>query len=509
MPAVLMTALACLCLAPTARTVVGPYYAVHAQPFALGQGGPVAFSPSGRLLATVAGSLADPGYVAVRSVARDGALRRLPAERAVRLPDSEEVVFSPSGRFLAVSASQAGQVFVFSVQPDGGLAAVPGSPFWTGHGSSGPGSTPVALAYSANGKFLATVDTDAAVVSMFSVAANGSLKRVPGSPFRAGGEASWVTFSPNSRFLATANGASNSISVMSVAGNGALSRVAVRRIGGSVFNGDPYPSNPDQVAFSPSGGLLVSENTNSIAVFSVAANGGISQVRGSPYPGAFETGGLAFDATGEKLIQSALGGPLSVWAINANGQLGKPVSYATIVSPYAIAVSSQGFIAAADDVNQIEMLSDVPPTAAELRTALKRAIVVNANQRGRWTLLANGGYNIPTEFPELVDADQLAATGGLGPGVLTIDWSIERRTPKGVASRVLIAQGTAHFTFQDLDAPGVSLTAKGRQILTQDHTLSVTATGRFTPAGGRALTATTSFTLPHCENSECRRLVGH
>jgi WD40 repeat protein len=500
---------ALLILAPSALGSVGPYYVVAARPFALGRGGPVAFSPSGRLLATVAGSLAIPGSVAVRAVGSDGRLSKLPAGSVVRLPGSDQVVFSPSGTFMAVVASQSGRVFVFSVGRKGRLVAVPGSPFWTGRGPSGPGSTPLSVAYSPNGRFLATADANVGVVSMFSVARNGSLRRVPGSPFKAGGYSSWVTFSPNSRLVATANGFSNSISVLSVAADGALSRVAVRKIPGGIFDGSYNPSSPDQVAFSPSGGLLVSESADLISVFSVASTGSISQVPGSPYPGALETGGIAFDPSGNELIQDALEGPLTAWTVAPSGQLGAPVSYATIVPAYAIAVSSQGFIAAADDVNEIEMLTENAPTISELQSALTRAIAVTDNQRGRWTLLANGGYNIGAEFPEVVDMGQVDATGGLGPGTLAIEWYVDRGSAGGKTSRVLIAQGKARFTFQNLNFNGIPLTPRGRRILEQDKTLSVTATGRFTPFGGHALTASISFTLPHCQNSECRRLVGH
>ena len=503
-----IAALACLILVPTALAAPGPYYPVAARPFGLGEGGLVAFSPSGRMLATVTDGTI-PAWVAVRSVGPDGRLSKLGAGSVVRLPWADQPVFSPSGRFLAVTASQVGRVFVFSVGRDGRLAAVRGSPFWTGHGGSGPGSTPLSVAFSPNSRFLATVDANAAVVSMFSVAANGSLRRVPGSPFKAGGDASWVTFSPNSRLLATANGFSNSISVMSVAGNGALRRVAVRTIPGSIFAGSYNPSNPDQVAFSPAGGLLVSANASSISVFSVASSGSISRVRGSPFPGPLDTGGIAFDAAGDELIEDALEGPLTAWIVAPNGVLSHPLTYATIVAAYAIAVGSQGFIAAADDGNEIEMLSDVPPSAPQLKSALTRAIAVTNAQKNRWKLLANGGYNIPGEFPEVVDTEQVDATGGLGPGTLNIGWYINRSSARGKTARVMIAQGTARFTFQNLTFNGIPLTAQGRRILRQDTTLFVTAKGTFTPTGGHAITASISFKLPRCPDSECRRLVAY
>jgi hypothetical protein len=221
-----------------------------------------------------------------------------------------------------------------------------------------------------------------------------------------------------------------------------------------------------------------------------------------------ETAGIAFDSAGDELMQAAAEGQLTAWRVTSDGRLRQPVQYASIVPEYAIAVSSQGFIAAADDRHEIEILTDVPAKTAELKSALRRAIAVEREQQGRWRLLANGGYNVEGELPD-IDAEQLAATGGLGPGALTIGWYINRRSAGGKTTRVMIARGAAQFTFQNLTFNGIPLTPQGRRILEKDEPLSVIARGVFTPANGHAITASTSFTLPPCRDNECRRLVGH
>jgi WD40 repeat protein len=481
--------------------IPGPYYAAGAQPFELGHGGAVAFNPSGTLLATATSGLAAAGPGSILSVGRDGRLSPLPRGSA-QLPGSNSITFSPSGQLLAVATDS--RVYVFSVSGNR-LTAVPGSPF------AASGSTPVieSVAFSPDSRYLAAADANTGTVVMFAVAANGSLHQVAGSPFSVGGEAQWVTFSPSGRLLATANGESNSISVMSVGDDGTLKPAAVQPVASGNFNGSEYGSDPSQVLFSPSGGLLVSQNTASISVFSVAADGSLSQAPGSPRATTLETAGIAFDPAGDEMIQGELGEGIDTWRVGADGRLSQAPSYATVVRTYALAFSSTGLIASADATTKgIEILTTTPPTVAQRRQALQRAVAVSGGpQTGRWHLLANGGYNTGQEFPEDVNALQRDATGGLGPGTLRITWSVRQRS-HGRTKTIVLAQAITHFTFQNLSFHGVPLTKAGRRLLKQDRKLTATATGTFTPQGGRPITDTTRrFVLPACRNAECRDLV--
>ena len=110
------------------------------------------------------------------------------------------------------------------------------------------------MSFSSNGKLLATANFNDSTVSMFSVAANGALTQVTGSPFALGATPDALAFSPTSGLLAIANKSSATVSMFSVSAGGTLSQVA-----GSPFTIDatigPLP-NPTSVAFSPSGGLL-------------------------------------------------------------------------------------------------------------------------------------------------------------------------------------------------------------------------------------------------------------
>jgi 6-phosphogluconolactonase (cycloisomerase 2 family) len=69
------------------------------------------------------------------------------------------------------------------------------------------------VAFSPGGGLLATGDAQDNNVSVFSVAADGALSAVEGSPFATGVCACWVAFGPVDGLLASANYNSGNVSV--------------------------------------------------------------------------------------------------------------------------------------------------------------------------------------------------------------------------------------------------------------------------------------------------------
>lgn len=125
-----------------------------------------------------------------------------------------------------------------------------------------------AAAFSPGSGLLAVTDLlspvlDARRVSVFSVASDGALAPVSGSPF-ATGVPGVGGVSPSGGRLATANSGDNTVSVFSVASDGALTQVT----GSPVTTGN----GPSSVAFSPSGGLLAIAGNEATATAFVSAH---------------------------------------------------------------------------------------------------------------------------------------------------------------------------------------------------------------------------------------------
>jgi 6-phosphogluconolactonase len=332
---------------------------VPGSPFTTTRGSPasVAFSPSGGLLAT---ANAFGNTVSVFSVGSGGALTQVPGSPFATGSDPVSVAFSPSGGLLATANEGANTVSLFSVGWGGALTQASG--FFTG-------SKPVSVAFSpaaagAHGAvLLATAYAVDNSVSVFSVDANGEVAQVPGSPFATGSDPVSVAFSPGGGLLATANG-DGTVSVFSVDSGGALTPVS----GSPVAIG----SDPVSVAFSPAGGLLATANAfgDTVSVFSVDARGALTPVSGSPFATGSVPFSVAFSPGGGLLATASRGASsMSVFAVGAGGAL-TPVSgspFATGSDPISVAFSPGGGLLAtangggSDDT--VSVFSIGPPSA--------------------------------------------------------------------------------------------------------------------------------------------------
>jgi 6-phosphogluconolactonase (cycloisomerase 2 family) len=184
----------------------------------------VAFSPSGRLLATAN----QGGSASVFSVSSDGTLAQVPGSPFATGSGPASVAFSPSGGLLATANPGDSTMSVFSVTSGGALTPVAGSPFAAenGAGPTGPpfaGPNPGSVAFSLSGGLLATNNNSYdSTVSLFSVNSDGTLTPVAGSPFATieDSHPSSVAFSP-SGLLAVANSYDHSVSMFSISNSDA------------------------------------------------------------------------------------------------------------------------------------------------------------------------------------------------------------------------------------------------------------------------------------------------
>lgn len=197
----------------------------------------LAITPQGNFLYT-----ANPtqGTVAGFAIGSDGGLTPVPGSPFAvgtmgTMPSF--VVAHPAGNFLYVADPAHNAVLGFAIQSNGAISAISGSPFAAGSGT-------VALSITPQGSFLYAANAGDNTVSAFIVdPGSGKLAPVSGSPFSTGGSGPGFVLATGS-FVYVADQISNDVAAFSIGSNGTLGKV---------------PGSPFAVAVSPSWLIAVSE----------------------------------------------------------------------------------------------------------------------------------------------------------------------------------------------------------------------------------------------------------
>ena len=199
------------------------------------------------------------------------------------IPDGTKV--SPNGSFVAVAEPDLNQIEMLSIASDGSLTSIGGFPGGGGNNLAGVDINCAGdLLYGGEANGVGTI------VDGYSIASNGDLTPVAGSPFvlpGVGRNSNVVLLGAKpgskpvktSKILYVSNQVSNTITVFSVSSKGALSLV----------KGSPFPISstllPSGMDTSPDGSLLyVANSFNAVNVFSVSSKGVPTEVAGSPFP---------------------------------------------------------------------------------------------------------------------------------------------------------------------------------------------------------------------------------
>ena len=193
------------------------------------------------------------------------------------------VLISPDGHRLVGTrvGPSAGPSYLdgFRIGPDGRLTAAAGSPFAAQRiGPFGSAFSPT----NDNQLFVSNAHdgANAGSVSVYLVAADGSLTAITGSPFADNQTAPcWVAISPDGNALFAVNTAVPSISRYSVASNGSLTLVAP-----AVPFASPTGLRPFDAAVSPDGGFLYVVDAGAAKVSAFAVDGtSLTELAGSPF----------------------------------------------------------------------------------------------------------------------------------------------------------------------------------------------------------------------------------
>jgi 6-phosphogluconolactonase (cycloisomerase 2 family) len=257
-----------------------------------------------------------PNTVTAFSIETDGTLKTIPgspfrtgakAASGYYIGNADYTI-RVKGDFLFVSNDDS--VSVFTIAPaSGALSLIPGSPFEIAGPASGYG---IALAVSPNRHFLFAGDVQKRAISVFTIDANGSLALLPGSPFDIGGHTADMKVTSGNKFLIIS--LYEAIGVYRIFPNGKFTPIA----------GSPFPVPAFGIDVNCSASLLFAGDESSmISVLNIAVNGSLTPIPGSPFAGPgvnFDT--VALNQTDTFLyVNDALEDDTVGFSIARNGRL--------------------------------------------------------------------------------------------------------------------------------------------------------------------------------------------
>jgi 6-phosphogluconolactonase (cycloisomerase 2 family) len=314
-----------------------------------------------------------PNSISAFSVAANGALSPAPGSPFLTGGNGAGGGFFAANRittavvkdFLYAANSGSNNVSAFGINPvTGALTPVPGSPFATGGVAGGVG---ISLTATPDDKFLIAADGFSMTITVYSIAADGALSQVAGSPFpsSASGPLANAKVTPDGKFLAVSS-APGSLSMFSISATGGLTPApgspvpdtgasgidcncagtqlyvalngtasaevdvfnigltgTLSRIAGSPFTGPGGNSNVPLLSPDDSKLFVSDQGTGAVTVFNVAANGSLTATPGSPFaaPGAITPSGMATNQAGTLLYTADFNNLISGFSIAANGDL--------------------------------------------------------------------------------------------------------------------------------------------------------------------------------------------
>ena len=176
-----------------------------------------------------------------------------------------------------------GNIFAFNVNVDGSLTSLAGSPFSAGTGLSHLAVIPSQAVANTTFLYAANTGDPNGSISAFTISPNGGLTAVPGSPFPTVSGGGPEGFYDGGKILYVALKNANSVAAFSVSDDGSLSPVL----------GSPFSAGKGTSSLTGADGFLFATNSTdkSISSYSIdALTGELTQVQGSPFPAASASG---------------------------------------------------------------------------------------------------------------------------------------------------------------------------------------------------------------------------
>ena len=226
-------------------------------------------SPNGQFL-YVLGNGHDK--VSAYSIDSNGALTLVPGSPFPTGKGPDSIAVDPTGNFAFIANYDGNSISAYDIDSNGVLTPID---------TVKAGKEPDSVAVDPGGQFVYVANVESETVSAYSIAPSG-LTPVPGSPFKIRGAPAVVVVDATGSFVyvayySTREGGVTEVSAYSIASNGALSAVP-----GSPF--EVGTSSPTAMAADPTGQFLyLAYDGVYLAGFSIGSNGALTLVPGSPF----------------------------------------------------------------------------------------------------------------------------------------------------------------------------------------------------------------------------------
>jgi 6-phosphogluconolactonase (cycloisomerase 2 family) len=219
--------------------------------------------------------------------------------------------FVTLGKYVYVNNdADTNYVSAFSINTDGTLTELTGSPYATGGAGYNGYYAANKIALAPVKKLLFASNAADNTITVFSINQTDGTLTLVGTPVASGGTMSSggsLAVDINENYLFAGNFGEQSIAVFAISTGGGLTPVT-----GSPFN---IGENADGITMNPAGNILYAIRPT-LAVLSVATDGSLSHISGSPF--AISGTSLAFGSS-TMLFSAEVGGVLSSYAIDASG----------------------------------------------------------------------------------------------------------------------------------------------------------------------------------------------
>jgi len=317
----------------------------------------------------------------------------------------------------------ANSVSAFSVDAGGVLTEIPNSPFLTGGGGTGGGGFAInRVAVAGSGKYLYVSNGGTYDISAFIIdATTGGLTLLAGSPFPTGtaifGDIS-LAAAAEGGFLFAGVASNRTVVTFRIGADGSLAQMS------SV----PVPAAPEGMKATNDGLYLAvalpSFAGGAIAMFSIAANGGLTLVNNFPFVGAGLVTGVDINCAGSQLFGGRLsqtGMFVDAYAIGAGGVLskipGSPFSSSTGLNSATVLLSTDDKrLFVGNQISNTVAVFDIDSTGAltMVGNAPFPIDLLSANPAGMATDQA-GAFLYVASSPGLIQVFGIGADGTLTP----------------------------------------------------------------------------------------------